>query len=74
MSVEPKIVAAITGAISLYLQAEREELIAVRPEEAKPEVAAAASVRIAHMPSLWALSGRQAAMEMRRMWQMRLVR
>jgi len=64
-----KVVAAIAGAITMYLQAEREaripreELVQIY-EPAKPIVA----------PSLWAISGRQAAMEMRRMLQMRLFR
>ncbi len=76
MSVEPKVVAAIAGAINLYLQAEREALAAAaREEEVMPEaVTETAVLAKTHLPSLWALSGRQSAMEMRRMWQMRLVR
>lgn len=70
MKVEPKVVAAIAGAIDLYLQSEIEE---ARVVEDKFAQVAAKSV-IAYGISPWALAGRHSAMEMRRLLQMRLVR
>ncbi|SFM99969.1 hypothetical protein [Thermodesulforhabdus norvegica] len=71
MKVEPKVVAAIMGAINLYLQAERAGVVEERRPE--PEIRAVAE-RVVCGSSPWVIAGRQAAMEMRRLWQMRLVR
>ena len=61
-----KTIAAISAAVQLYMQAEAQAAIPMEPARA-PQVPAPVS-------SLWALSGRQAAMETRRFWQMRLCR
>jgi hypothetical protein len=66
MTVDNKVVAAISAALQLYMQAEAQAAIPVEPTRA-PEVPAPVF-------SLWALSGRQSMMETRRFWQMRLVR
>jgi len=66
MKVENKTIAAISAAVQLYMQAEAQAAIPVEPARA-PQVPAP-------VYSLWALSGRQAAMETRRFWQMRLCR
>ena len=66
MSVDPKVIAAISCAVGFYLQAEQEALPAQqlsRPAQA-PVV----------MSSPFALAGRQAAMNIRWIWQMRLTR
>lgn len=66
MDLKKNVVAAITTAVQLYMAAEQPAVIlegAPRPAEAP---------RQAFSP--WALSGRQSAMDMRRLWQMRLVR
>jgi hypothetical protein len=68
-----KVVAAIAGAITMYLQAEREVKIPVEVPREEP-VQMYTPARPIVTPSLWAISGRQAAMEMRRMLQMRLFR
>ncbi|MEJ5301486.1 MAG: hypothetical protein WHS38_10910 [Thermodesulforhabdaceae bacterium] len=68
-----KVVAAIAGAITMYLQAEQEARLAVEaPQEELFQVLAPA--KPVAIPSLWAISGRQAAMEMRRFLQMRLIK
>ncbi|MGA2223509.1 MAG: hypothetical protein ABSF52_11165 [Syntrophobacteraceae bacterium] len=67
MSVDPKVIAAISSAVGFYLQAEQEALPAQqlsRPAQAPPVV----------MSSPFALAGRQAAMNIRWTWQMRLTR
>jgi hypothetical protein len=64
-----KVVAAIAGAITMYLQAK----IPVEVPREEP-VQMYTPARPIVTPSLWAISGRQAAMEMRRMLQMRLFR
>lgn len=68
MEVKKSVVAAITTAISYYMQAEQQAAIAGMEE----------APRAPEMPrpvfSAWVMAGRQAAMETRRMWQMRLVR
>lgn len=69
MNVEPKIVAAITAAVTYYMQLQAAQAAAQAPparavEPPKPQAPFSA----------WALSGRQSMMEMRRLWQMRLVR
>jgi len=66
MSVDPKVIAAVSSAVGFYLQAEQEALPALqlsRPAQA-PVV----------MSSPFALAGRQAAMNIRWTWQMRLSR
>ncbi len=66
MSVDPKVIAAISSAVGFYLQAEQEALPAQqlsRPAQA-PVV----------MSSPFALAGRAAAMNARWTWQMRLSR
>jgi hypothetical protein len=66
MEMQKKVVTAIATAVHLYLQAQQQM------------AAAAEEQRIAPTPgpgySPWPIAGRQAAMEMRRLWQMRLVR
>ena len=74
MAVEPKIVAAIAGAINMYLQQEREIMEAPVVERAVAPAVKEIPAKPVHLPNPWALSGRQATMELRRMWQMRLVR
>jgi len=67
MNVDPKLIAAVSSAVGLYLQAEQEALPAQqlsRPAQAPPVV----------MSSPFALAGRQAAMNIRWTWQMRLPR
>ena len=59
-------VAAISAAIQLYFEG-------AQPEAAPFEVQKPPEPPRAPF-SPWALSGRQAAMDMRRLWQMRLVR
>ncbi|MCK8603083.1 hypothetical protein [Desulfoferrobacter suflitae] len=66
MHVKKNVVAAITAAVQLYMQAEQQPTVA---SEEAPRAAAPSPAFNA-----WAMSGRQAAMEMRRFWQMRLVR
>jgi hypothetical protein len=66
MELKKNVVAAITTAVQLYMMSESQVVMveeSIRPVEAP-------------RPSLspWALSGRQTAMDMRRLWQMRLVR
>lgn len=66
MDMNKNLVAAISAAIQLYL--EGEQPMAAPVEAPKP-------IEPPRPPfSPWALSGRQAAMDMRRLWQMRLVR
>jgi len=67
MSADPKVIAAISSAVGFYLQAEQEALQAQqlsRPAALPPVV----------MSSPFALAGRQAAMNIRWTWQMRLPR
>jgi len=70
MQVNPKVVAAITAAMQLYYQyqyqLEQEGAPSAETRPAREELPTAFSP--------WVLSGRQAAMEMRRAWQMRLAR
>ncbi|MDA8305672.1 MAG: hypothetical protein M0Z81_02425 [Deltaproteobacteria bacterium] len=67
MNVDPKVVAAISSAVGLYLQAEQEALLAQGPSIRPPRPPVALS-------SSFALAGRQAAMNIRWTWQMRLPR
>ena len=67
MQVSKNIIAAITGAIGMYLEAERQLPL---------RVAEQASIREVPGPvfSVWAVAGRQSTMDMRRFLQMRLAR
>jgi len=66
MSVDPKVIAAISSAIGFYLQAEQEALLAQQMSRPpRPPLV---------MSSPFALAGRQAAMDIRWTWQMRLPR
>lgn len=66
MHAKQKVVAALAAAINLYIQAEQQQPVPM-------ELPGVAEVpRPAYSP--WAMSGRQTAMDTRRMWQMRLVR
>ena len=67
MNVEPKVVAAISSAVELYLQAEHEALVAQGQSRRRPGPPVA-------MSSPFAMAGRQAAMNIRWTWQMRLPR
>jgi hypothetical protein len=61
-SLDPKVVAAISGAVGAYLE-----------EEAAAKAKSEASVVVPYKPlNIWAISGRQDAMFQRRMWQMRM--
>lgn len=66
MSVDPKVIAAISSAIGYYLQAEQEALLAMQQQRA--------SAPPYPMRSPFAIAGRQAAMDVRWAWQMRLPR
>lgn len=68
MNVQPKVVAAITAAVAYYMQAQ-----AAQAAEAPPVTRREPPKPMAPF-SAWVLSGRQSMMEMRRLWQMRLVR
>jgi hypothetical protein len=61
------VVAAITTAVQLYMAAEQPAPMAVR-EAPRPVEAPRQAL------SAWAISGRQSAMDMRRLWQLRLAR
>ena len=66
MSVDPKVIAAVSSAVGFYLQAEQDVLPAQQlSRPAQPPVV---------MSSPFALAGRQAAMNIRWTWQMRLAR
>lgn len=68
-----KVMAAIAGAITMYLEAERQLQMAAeapREESVQPQ-----TIMIpATTTSSWVIAGRHAAMEMRRMLQMRMLR
>ncbi|HYA42694.1 MAG TPA: hypothetical protein VEF34_15430 [Syntrophobacteraceae bacterium] len=67
MSVSPKLIAAISAAVGYYLQDEQKAPGAQQPQRRRappPEV----------VSSPFALAGRQAAMDIRWMWQMRVPR
>ena len=66
MSADPKVIAAITSAVGFYLQAEQESL------PAQPLSTPARAPVVTSSP--FALAGRQAAMNIRWTWQMRLPR
>lgn len=67
MNVDPKVIAAISSAVGLYMQAEQEAMLAQGQSFARPE-------RPVVMTNSYALAGRQAAMNIRWTWQMRLPR
>lgn len=67
MVVKKNVVAAITTAVQLYMAAEQ-PAPAVLQEAPRPVEAPRQAL------SVWAISGRQSAMDMRRLWQLRLVR
>jgi hypothetical protein len=61
-ALDPKVVAAISGAVGAYLE-----------EEAAAKIKADVSVAVPYKPlNIWAISGRQDAMFQRRLWQMRM--
>ena len=67
MSIDKKVVAAISTAIGYYIQAEQEALMALQQK------------KLAERPpqpysSPYAMAGRAASMDARWMWQMRLAR
>jgi len=66
MNVDPKLIAAVSSAVGLYLQAEQEALPAQQLSQPAQEPVV--------MSSPFALAGRQAAMNIRWTWQMRLPR
>lgn len=66
MQVKKNVAAAIAAALQLYMQAEQQA--AAVPEDKQT----VQMPRPAFDP--WAMAGRQSAMEIRRFWQMRLVR
>jgi hypothetical protein len=66
MEMKKNVVAAITTAVQLYMMSESQVVLVEEPQ--RP----AEAPRPALSP--WALSGRQTAMDMRRLWQMRLIR
>jgi hypothetical protein len=68
MELKKNVVAAVASALGLYIQAEQEA--AALP--ALQQEALAERPRQPYIP--YAMAGRQAAMEARWMWQMRLVR
>jgi hypothetical protein len=65
--IKPQIIAAISGAISAYLADEEAACQAATP-------AAMAAAPAGPMVNLWALSGRQQAMQMRMLMQRRSLR
>jgi hypothetical protein len=65
MSVDPKVIAAITSAVDLYMKAEQESIQAAQAAQPpQPSVSVCGNQ--------YALAGRQAAMNARWAWQMRL--
>lgn len=66
MNVDPKVIAAISSAVGYYLQAEQEALLAMQQQRI--------SAQPVTMSSPFAIAGRQAAMDVRWAWQMRLAR
>ncbi len=66
MSIDPKLVAAISAAVGLYIDSEQEALMAEqRSRQVQPPVV---------MSSPYAMAGRMSAMNIRWTWQMRLPR
>ena len=67
MQAKKNVAAAIATAITYYMQAEQQPAAPMVELPKAPEMP-----RPIYSP--WAMAGRQAAMETRRLWQMRLVR
>jgi hypothetical protein len=67
MHVRKKVIAAITGAIGMLFETERQMALPVYEETTVRDVASPAY-------SPWAVMGRQSTMDMRRFLQMRLAR
>ena len=65
MQPRKEIVAAISAAVALYIQAQAEEAMAMAELRRRPSIPYA-------IPGPWVIAGRQSAMEMRRCLQMRL--
>ena len=66
MPVKKSVVSAITAAVQMYIQTEQQFAAPV------PESGVYQPPGPTYSP--WSLAGRQAAMEFRRLWQMRLAR
>jgi len=66
MEMKKNVVAAISAAVQLYMQAAQQPPMVFEERVEAPRPGPAFNA--------WAMSGRQAAMDMRRLWQMRLVR
>ena len=66
MEVKKNVLGAIAAAVHLYMQAQQQVVGSVEEQQASRVPGAA------HSP--WLIAGRQSAMDMRRLWQMRLVR
>ncbi len=71
MSVDPKVIAAISSAVGLFLQVEQK---AVPEQQVSPPEQQLSPLAPVVMSSPFALAGRQAAMNIRWTWQMRLTR
>jgi hypothetical protein len=67
VEMKKNVIAAISAAVQLYLEGEQQPAISAEVQKAIEQPPRAPF-------SPWALSGRQATMDMRRLWQMRLVR
>jgi hypothetical protein len=66
MQVKKSVVSAIAAAVQMYIQTQQQ--VAAPAEESKIYQAPGPAY------SPWLIAGRQAAMEFRRLWQMRLAR
>jgi hypothetical protein len=66
MEVKKNVLSAIAAAVHLYVQAQQQIVAPVEEQQATRLPGTA------HSP--WLIGGRQGAMDMRRLWQMRLVR
>ena len=66
MEMKNRVVSAIAAAVQMYIETQQ--------QEAAPAAEARSYQLPAPSPSPWLIGGRQAAMELRRMWQMRLAR
>ncbi len=71
MNADPKVIAAISSAVGFYLQAEQEALLAQQLSPPVQQLSLPAQAPVV-MSSPFALAGRQAAMNIRWTWQMRL--
>jgi len=66
MEIQKKVVSAIATAVQLYLQGQQQVAAAAEESQIMPTPGPAYSP--------WPIAGRQAIMDLRRLWQMRLVR